>query len=89
MAGVRGRVQRDGEVIHVVADELEDLTPPLRSVGGRDGGTLAVQHGRGDQVTHPGELDGREEQALGGRNAQDIYSRTCGSAVGSCNDLIA
>ena len=31
-----GRVQREGEVVHVVADRLENLTELLHSVGGRD-----------------------------------------------------
>ena len=35
MLECRGRVQREGEVIHVVADQLEDLTPLLRTVGNR------------------------------------------------------
>ena len=31
-----GRVQREGEVVHVIADRLEDLSGLLRSVGERD-----------------------------------------------------
>ncbi len=31
------RVQREGEVVHVITDQLEDLTDLLRSVAGRDG----------------------------------------------------
>ncbi len=30
MLECRGRIQREGEVIHVVADQLTDLTPLLR-----------------------------------------------------------
>ena len=33
MIGVRGKIQREGEVIHLVADRLEDLTPLLHQVG--------------------------------------------------------
>ena len=33
MLGCRGRVQREGDVIHVVAEQLEDLSDLLRSVG--------------------------------------------------------
>lgn len=73
MLGVRGRVQKEGEVIHVVCDELEDMRPLLRSVGGRDAAVLAVPHGRGDQVTHGGGPDSREQEALGGRQGRDIY----------------
>ena len=36
MLACHGRVQREGEVVHVVADRLEDLSELLRSVGGRD-----------------------------------------------------
>ena len=35
MLECRGRVQREGDVIHVVAEELSDLTPLLRTVGNR------------------------------------------------------
>jgi error-prone DNA polymerase len=37
MVACHGRVQREGEVVHVVADRLEDLSDLLRSVAGRDG----------------------------------------------------
>ena len=33
MIGVKGTVQKEGEVIHVIADRLEDMTPLLHSVG--------------------------------------------------------
>jgi error-prone DNA polymerase len=35
MIGVKGRLQREGEVVHVIADTLEDLTPLLHSVAAR------------------------------------------------------
>ena len=35
MIGARGRVQREGEVIHLVAEHLIDLSDLLRSVGER------------------------------------------------------
>ena len=45
MLACHGRVQREGEVIHVVADRLEDLSNLLRSVAGRDGdGTGPSSH---------------------------------------------
>ncbi len=37
MIACHGRVQREGAVVHVVADRLEDLSDLLQSVGGRDG----------------------------------------------------
>ncbi len=57
MIACHGRVQREGLVVHVVVDRLEDLSELLRSVGERE---IAVSHGRGDQVTHPGGADPRE-----------------------------
>jgi error-prone DNA polymerase len=36
MMGVRGKVQKEGDVIHVIAEELEDLSHELRSIGGLD-----------------------------------------------------
>jgi error-prone DNA polymerase len=36
MIGVRGRLQREGQVIHVVTETLEDLTPLLAEVGALD-----------------------------------------------------
>ncbi|MBV9747483.1 MAG: hypothetical protein JO157_01595 [Acetobacteraceae bacterium] len=35
MLACQGRVQREGEVVHLVAERLEDLTGLLRSVGKR------------------------------------------------------
>jgi error-prone DNA polymerase len=69
MLAVKGRVQREGEVVHIVAHELTDLSALLRSVGDRDA-PFMVPHGRGDQVTHGGGPDPRE--ALG-RKPRDIY----------------
>src|SRR6202012_5960962 len=38
MMSVQGRVQREGEVVHLVAQQLTDLSPELAAVGERDGG---------------------------------------------------
>ena len=59
MIACRGKVQKEGEVIHVVADRLTDLSPLLASVGQRDG-TFPLQHGRGDAAAHPNGEDHRE-----------------------------
>ena len=69
MLAVKGRVQREGEVVHIVAHELTDLSALLRSVGDRDA-PFMVPHGRGDQVTHGGGPDPRETL---GRKPRDIY----------------
>ena len=69
MLAVKGRVQREGEVVHIIAHELTDLSALLRSVGDRDA-PFVVPHGRGDQVTHGGGPDPRETL---GRKPRDIY----------------
>jgi error-prone DNA polymerase len=48
-----GKLQREGEVIHVVVDRLVDLTAELATLGERHE-PLPLDHGRGDGVTHPG-----------------------------------
>jgi error-prone DNA polymerase len=59
MLACRGKVQKEGEVIHVVADQLTDLSALLASVGQRDAG-FPVERGRGDEVTYPNGGDPRE-----------------------------
>jgi error-prone DNA polymerase len=62
MLACRGRVQREGDVIHVVTEQLDDLSGLLKSVGGRDA-PFPLRHGRGDEVTHQNGPDPREEGA--------------------------
>jgi error-prone DNA polymerase len=59
MVACRGKAQKEGEVIHVVADQLTDLSALLASVGQRDG-AFPVARGRGDAVTHPNGDDPHE-----------------------------
>jgi error-prone DNA polymerase len=51
MIGVYGRVQREGEVVHLVAHRLADLSANLASVGERDA-AFPLPHGRGDEFHH-------------------------------------
>ena len=64
MIACHGRVQREGEVIHVVTDRLEDLSGLLRSVGEHDE-TFPLRHRRGDGVTHAAAPDARTSSATG------------------------
>ncbi|MFC7499059.1 error-prone DNA polymerase [Enterovirga sp. GCM10030262] len=54
MIGIKGKVQREGEVIHVITDQVEDYTPLLRTVG-----DLPFPHrtGHGDGARHAGSPD--------------------------------
>jgi DNA polymerase III alpha subunit len=62
---VAGRVQAESGVIHVVADELEDLTVWLARLA--EQGTDIDGLARADEVRRPVE-DQREARVLGGRN---------------------
>ena len=71
MIACRGRVQRDGEVMHVVVEHLIDLSRELRSVGARE---LPITRGRGDGATHATSADSREQVAAAQFRTRDIYS---------------
>ncbi len=57
MLGIRGRVQREGIVIHVVADTITDLSPMLRDIGEIDLPRMTMP---GDGATHGGGPDPRD-----------------------------
>jgi error-prone DNA polymerase len=71
MIACRGKLQREGEVIHVVAEHLIDLSGLLRGVGERDE-EFPVPHGRGDDARRDSAPDPREKKIVGSR---DIYVR--------------
>jgi error-prone DNA polymerase len=74
MIAVRGRIQREGDVVHVVAHELTDLSTELASVGDRDATLFPLPHGRGDQVRHGGSSPDPRERLPKGLRTRDIYS---------------
>ncbi|MFC7536746.1 error-prone DNA polymerase [Sphingomonas sp. GCM10030256] len=57
MISVKGTVQREGEVIHVIADRIEDQTGLLRQVGDID---LPRLTSRGDGASSGGTPDSRD-----------------------------
>ena len=63
MLACRGKVQREGEVIHVVADHLTDLSSLLRSVGQR-GEDFPLQLTNADHFKNPAGPDPRETKAI-------------------------
>ena len=71
MISVYGRVQREGEVVHLVAQRLTNLSAELASVGERDG-EFPLTHGRGDEVHHGSTPDPRGPRSKGLR-PRDIY----------------
>ncbi|MFC3692267.1 MULTISPECIES: error-prone DNA polymerase [Methylopilaceae] len=71
MIAVYGRVQREGEVVHLVAQRLTNLSAELASVGERDG-EFPLPHGRGDEVHRGSTPDPRGQRSTGLR-PRDIY----------------
>lgn len=69
MIGVRGRIQREGEVVHVVARHLVDLTDDLAGIGQRDGPSPLPPPGRGSGLRH------HDAAASGAAEAIRIRSR--------------
>jgi len=51
MVGIYGKLQREGEVVHLVAHRVTDLSDVLKSVGEREG-PFPLPHGRGDEFHH-------------------------------------
>ena len=51
MMGIEGRVQREGEVIHIIGVRLHDLSGELAALGERDA-PFPLPHGRGDEFHH-------------------------------------
>jgi len=82
MIGVSGTVQREGAVIHIITDRIDDLTPLLRMVGSMD---FPHRTGRGDGAKHAGGPDRGEpgwkqsRPALswpGGNREDDLRQKT-------------
>ncbi|RWH46668.1 MAG: DNA polymerase III subunit alpha, partial [Mesorhizobium sp.] len=75
MIAVRGRIQREGEVVHLVARHLKDLSMELASVGQRDT-AFPLPHGRGDEFHHGSPTPdprGMPPKSFRGRNLVDPY----------------
>ena len=71
MLGVNGRIQREGDVVHLVAQRLFDFSRDLSSLGERDG-AFPLQKGRGDEFSRGGGPDSRDNPKPG-VPARDIY----------------
>jgi error-prone DNA polymerase len=57
MLAIRGKVQREGIVIHLVAEQITDLTGWLRELGELELPRMTMP---GDGATHGGEIDPRD-----------------------------
>jgi error-prone DNA polymerase len=73
MIGVRGQVQREGEVIHVVVQRLDDLSTLLANVGRRDDVASIYRVSRADIIKNPLGPDPRGAEQPLGRSPRDIF----------------
>ncbi|MBB4576544.1 error-prone DNA polymerase [Rhizobium lentis] len=73
MMAINGKIQREGEVVHLVAQQLFDLSADLSGLAGRDG-TFYPPTGRGDEFAHgsASSPDSREKAPPGVR-ARDMF----------------
>ena len=73
MIAMRGKLQKEGEVIHIICDRITDHDEMLRSVGRTD---FSVAPGRGDGASHGGGPDPRNPAFLSGRTLSSPPFRT-------------
>jgi error-prone DNA polymerase len=64
MIAMRGRLQKEGEVIHIICDRIIDHDAMLRSIGRMD---FTVAPGRGDGASHGGGPEPRDPTFPSGR----------------------
>lgn len=72
MMGVEDRIQREGEVVHLIAWKIFDLSYVLASVGGRDA-AFPLSHGRGDEFARGPSAPAPRDAAPKGPRARDIF----------------
>ncbi len=80
---VRGRVQREGQVVHVVAHEIVDRSALLAAVASRDVGDTFHRTGRGDGARHGGGPDPRDAGEAPVHRPRDLYAPDQRSHVGN------
>jgi error-prone DNA polymerase len=70
LLAVEGRVQREGLVVHIVADKLIDLSDQLAGIG-ETADDFELPHGRGDEFHHGG--NGPDSGDRPSRKIRNIY----------------
>ena len=80
MIACNGTVQREGEVIHVVVERLEDMSAALRSVG-QKATPFPIQHGRGDEAKRGGGPDMLGTRMLATSRSPSRATSTCPMAA--------
>ncbi len=72
MLGIEGRIQREGEVVHLVAHQLTDLSAMLAGIGNHEA-AFPLPHGRGDEFAHGGPGHDPRDAAPKPHKVRDIY----------------
>ncbi len=80
---VRGRVQREGQVVHVVAHQIVDRSALLAAVASRDVGDTFHRTGRGDGARHGGGPDPRDAGEAPVHRPRDLYAPDQRNHVGT------
>lgn len=72
MIAINGRIQREGDVVHLVAQQVFDLSGDLSGLADRDA-EFRLPTGRGDEFAHgsPGSPDSRDRVAAA--KPRDIF----------------
>ncbi|TWA90413.1 hypothetical protein FBZ96_11583 [Bradyrhizobium stylosanthis] len=78
MMAVRGRIQREGDVVHLVAQRITDLSADFASVGSRDA-AFPLPHGSCDQVRNGSSGPDPRDLPPKGLRTRDIYIPICTS----------
>jgi error-prone DNA polymerase len=75
MMGIHGKVQREGEIVHLIARQLFDLSGDLSALADRDL-DVRIPTGRGDGFAHgsPGSPDARDKKVI---KPRDMYIPLC------------
>jgi error-prone DNA polymerase len=74
MMAINGRIQREGEVVHLVAQQLFDLSGDLSGLADRDT-EFRLPTGRGDEFAHGGGPDPRDTPKPVVQAARDMFVR--------------
>jgi len=74
MLAINGKIQREGDVVHLVAQRLFDLSDDLGKLGERDE-KFPLPHGRGDEFAHGNGAPDPRERPKAAAPARDIYTR--------------
>jgi error-prone DNA polymerase len=72
MLGVDGRIQREGDVVHLIAYKLFDLSGPLASIGDQEA-AFPLPHGRGDEFARGPSAPAPRDGPSKGPKARDIF----------------